>query len=106
MKGLAELVLSLCDLAEAEGRSLRKNLLLAGQGCAFMGAAVLFIAAALAFIIAAAYEGLLLFAPRYAAFLLMAVLSFAFAFLLFWSAKKCMPLKKKQLSQQSPKNKN
>ena len=102
MKSLAELVLSLCELAEAEGRNLRRSALIAGQGCALTCGAVLLVLASLGLVICAGYDVLVMFVPRYVAFLLTAALAALFAVILFWSAKKCMPVQKKK-KQPAPK---
>lgn len=89
MKGLAELVLSLCDLAEAEGRALKNGIRRTGQGCLLSGIGLLFAGAALAFITAAIYEALAGILPRPAAFLIMAGVCIVIAAGVLWSAKIC-----------------
>lgn len=90
MKGLAELVLSFCDLLEAEGRSLRQSVKRTGLGCALTGVGALFIGVALAFLTGAIYDLLTGLVPRPVAFVILAGASFVFAFGLLWSAQKCV----------------
>lgn len=103
MKSLAELALSLCDLAEAEGRALRRGAILAGRGCSLTIVGALFIAAALGFLTVAIYELLCLSLPNWAALLIMAVINAFFAIMLMWSASRCMP---KRTKPKKPRQKN
>ncbi len=87
-KGPAELILSLCDLLEAEGRVLRENAQNIGLGCAIAGIALLFVAAALALVTIAAFEGLLAILPVSAVLLIVAAICIAIALCLFLAARK------------------
>lgn len=89
MKGLAELVLSLCDLIEAEGRLLRKSVKRTGQGCVLSAVGIIFIGAALAFLVAAAYEAVAALVPAPVAFLILAAMCGLFAAGILWSARQC-----------------
>lgn len=93
MKGFAGLVLSLCDLAEAEGRQLRKNIRATGAGCVLAGIGLLFIGAAFAFCVAALYKSLATLLPPAVVFLILALACAAIAAIILWSAKKCVPKK-------------
>ena len=58
MKGLTELVIGLCDLAEAEGRLLRYNVLKTVRTAALLILGLFFGAAGAAFFVAALYRAL------------------------------------------------
>lgn len=96
LKGLAELVLSLCDLVEAEGRLLKQGVNRTGRGCVLSAIALLFIGAALAFVIAAIYEALAGIVPRPVAFLVLAAACALTAFVVLWSAQKCIKKRPKK----------
>lgn len=87
MKGFAELILSLCDLAEAEGRVLRENIRKVGSGCLLSAIGILFLAAALAFLVASAYKALNLFLPQPLSLLLLSVMCALMGIVLIWSAR-------------------
>ncbi|WP_300926841.1 hypothetical protein [uncultured Desulfovibrio sp.] len=72
MKGLAELVVSLCDLCEAEGRLLQEGVLRTVRRTVTLTLGLLFGAAALALLLAALYALLTSFMPVPAALLLSA----------------------------------
>ena len=63
MKGLAELVVSLCDLCEAEGRLLQEGVLRTVRRTVTLTLGLLFGAAALALLLAALYALLTSFMP-------------------------------------------
>lgn len=88
---MAELVLSLCDLLEAEGRLLRQNVRRTGSGCALAGIGLVFIAAALAFLVAAIYKALSLILAPPLVMLILGCICAMIAAIFFWSAKKCLP---------------
>lgn len=69
---MAELILSLCDLVEAEGRVLRKNAQRLGKSCALWAVVFIFLTLALFFATAAIYELLTIWLPRGLVFLGMA----------------------------------
>lgn len=88
MKSLAELVLSLCDLCEAEGRVLRENVRNIGLGCAIAGIGLLFVAAAMALVAISIFEGLLAILPLPACLLILAVVCMLIAGGFFLASKK------------------
>lgn len=63
MRGLAAFVLRFFDLCEAEGRLLQENVLVTVRRCVFLSLGILFIAAAAAFFLGAAYFWLRLILP-------------------------------------------
>lgn len=90
MKDLAELILSLCGLLEAEGRLLKENALDLTFRCSIMVIGLLFGAAALACMVAAAYSALLLMISRPAAIALMGLMCAMASAGLLWSLRgKC-----------------
>ena len=90
MKGLAGLVLSLCDLAEAEGRQLRKNIRATGAGCVLAGIGLLFVGAAFAFCVAALYNWLTTILHPAMVMLVLALACLMCAAIILWSAKQCV----------------
>lgn len=87
MKGLAELVVSLCDLCEAEGRLLEAGILRTVRRAALLSLGLLFGAAALALLLAALYALLTALLPRPAALALLGGASAGIAGILLWSAR-------------------
>ena len=87
MKGLAELVVSLCDLCEAEGRLLEAGILRTVRRAALLSLGLLFGAAALALLLAALYALLTTFLPRPATLALLGCASAAIAGLFLWRAR-------------------
>lgn len=93
MKGLAELVVSLCDLCEAEGRLLQEGVLRTVRRTVTLTLGLLFGAAALALLLAALYALLTSLMPVPAALALLGLASAAIAVCLLWSARgKAAPL--------------
>lgn len=89
---MAELVLSLCDLLEAEGRLLRQNITRTGAGCGIAGIGLLFVCGALLFLTAAVYEILAMYMPKPLVLLVMcAICGLIAVILIIWSGKKCLP---------------
>lgn len=88
MKSLAELVLSLCDLGEAEGRLLRENVRNIGIGCGIAGIALLFASACIGLLIISAFDSLLAIIPLPLCLLIAAFLCALAAFILFLLAKR------------------
>lgn len=84
MKGLAEFVLSLCDLAEAEGRVFRENVFRVGIGCILAALGLLFIGASLAFIAASFYHALLTITSTPMALLAISAFCAFIGFILLW----------------------
>lgn len=93
MSGFARLVLSLCDLAEAEGRQFRKNIKATGAGCLLISLGILFIGAALAFCVAALYKFLAELLHPSIVFIVLALACAVIAAIILWSARKCVPKK-------------
>lgn len=90
MKGLAEVILGLCGLVEAEGRLLRENAFTLTRRCVILTLGLLFGAGALALGIAAAYEVMLLMLPEPGALAVAAVLCALVCAALLWSVReKC-----------------
>ena len=87
MKGLAELVVSLCDLCEAEGRLLEDGILRTVRRMAFLSLGLLFGAAALALLLAALYALLTELMPTPWALALLGVASAAVAACLLLGAR-------------------
>lgn len=87
MKGLAELVVSLCDLCEAEGRLLEAGILRTVRRVGLLSLGLLFGAAALALLLAALYALLTALLPRPAALALLGCASAAIAGLLLLMAR-------------------
>ena len=87
MKGLAELVVSLCDLCEAEGRLLEAGILRTVRRVGLLSLGLLFGAAALALLLAALYALLTALLPTSAALALLGGASAAIAGLLLWMAR-------------------
>ncbi len=98
MKGLAALLLSLFDLFEAEGRLLQENIIVTVQRCVILALGLIFGAAALAFLAAAAYALLAIYTPAPVACLLMALLCLCICGVMLWwvKQKKTLPKKKNQ----------
>lgn len=88
MKGLAELVVSLCDLCEAEGRLLQEGVLRTVRRAVALMLGLLFGAAALAFLLAALYVLLTSLMPVPAALVTLGLASAAIAACLLWSARR------------------
>ena len=91
MKGLAELVVSLCDLCEAEGRLLEAGILRTVRRVAFLSLGLLFGAAALALLLAALYALLTVFLPTPAALALLGTASAGVAACLLLGARGAPP---------------
>lgn len=87
MKGLAELVVSLCDLCEAEGRLLEAGILRTVRRAALLSLGLLFGAAALALLLGALYAGLTALVPTPAALALLGCASAAIAGIFLWRAR-------------------
>lgn len=87
MKGLAELVVSLCDLCEAEGRLLQEGVLRTVRRTVTLMLGLLFGAAALALLLAALYSLLTSFMPVPAALAVLALASAVIAACLLLSAR-------------------
>ena len=87
MKGLGELVVSLCDLCEAEGRLLEAGILRTVRRAALLSLGLLFGAAALALLLGALYAFLAALLPRPAALALLGCASAAIAGLFLWRAR-------------------
>ena len=87
MKGLAELVVSLCDLCEAEGRLLEAGILRTVRRVGLLSLGLLFGAAALALLLAALYALLTALLPTPAALVLLGCASAALAGLFLWMAR-------------------
>lgn len=88
MKGLAELVVSLCDLCEAEGRLLQEGVLRTVRRTVILTLGLLFGAAALALLLAALYALLISLMPVPAALAILGLASAAVAACLLWSARR------------------
>lgn len=88
MKGLAELVVSLCDLCEAEGRLLEAGILRTVRRAGLLSLGLLFGAAALALLLGALYGLLTALLPTPAALALLGCASAAIAGILFWNARR------------------
>uniref|UniRef100_UPI0026244A68 hypothetical protein n=1 Tax=uncultured Desulfovibrio sp. TaxID=167968 RepID=UPI0026244A68 len=91
MKGLAELVVSLCDLCEAEGRLLQEGVLRTVRRTVTLTLGLLFGAAALALLLAALYALLTSFMPVPAALAILGLASAAVAACLLLSARRAAP---------------
>ena len=91
MKGLGELVVSLCDLCEAEGRLLEAGILRTVRRAALLSLGLLFGAAALALFLAALYALLTALLPTPAALALLGCASAAIAGLFLWNARGRSP---------------
>ncbi|WP_291358272.1 hypothetical protein [Desulfovibrio sp.] len=87
MKGLAELVVSLCDLCEAEGRLLEAGILRTVRRAGLLSLGLLFGAAALALLLGALYTLLTSLLPTPAALGLLGGASALIAALLLWGAR-------------------
>lgn len=87
MKGLAELVLSLCDLLEAEGQVLRENARSLGLGCAIAGIGMIFLVGAAALVVIAVYEGLLSILPMPVCLLVLAAFCACIALAMFVASR-------------------
>lgn len=103
MNSLAELILSLCDLVEAEGRLLKTNILRLFRSCVIGLIGLLFGAAALAFFVGAIYNILVEFMPQYAALAIVGLVCIVICAVLVWSAGKC-DRNKKTKKTSTPKN--
>ena len=90
MRGLAGLVLSFCDLAEAEGRLLRESVFRTALVCGLAWAGVLFLVAGLAFLVVAAYASLRLVLSQEAVCLVLGAVCGVFGVLFFFSAHKLL----------------
>lgn len=88
MKGMAELVLSLCELAEAEGRVLRTNVQRMGKGCALVTIAFFFLTLALIFVLVAIYDILAIWLPKAVLLLIMGFITALLAMVFFALARK------------------
>ncbi|WP_300879677.1 hypothetical protein [uncultured Desulfovibrio sp.] len=91
MKGLAELVVSLCDLCEAEGRLLQEGVLRTVRRTVTLTLGLLFGAAALALLLAALYALLTSFMPVPAALAVLGLASAVVAACLLVSARRAAP---------------
>ena len=91
MKGLAELVVSLCDLCEAEGRLLEAGILRTVRRAGLLALGLLFGAGALALLLGALYAFLTALLPTPAALALLGCASAGVAGLLLWGAAKRVP---------------
>lgn len=89
MNSMAELVLSLCNLVEAEGRLLQKNTLAVFRSCILLLAAMIFGIAAIAFFIAAIYAVLNEILPTYLVLCIMGLACLAVAAAFYWSMRIC-----------------
>ena len=87
MKGLGELVVSLCDLCEAEGRLLEAGILRTVRRVGLLSLGLLFGAVALALLLAALYALLTALLPRPAALALLGCASALIAGLFLWRAR-------------------
>ena len=87
MKGLAELVVSLCDLCEAEGRLLEAGILRTVRRAGLLSLGLLFGAAALALLLAALYALLTALLPTPAALACLGCASAAIAGFFLWRAR-------------------
>lgn len=87
MKGLSELILSLFDLAEAEGRVLKVNAIGATRSCALTLLGFLFGAAGLVFFLAAAYDLLIKILPRWLVLCAVGAGCLVLAAIILWSAR-------------------
>lgn len=87
MKGLAELVVSLCDLCEAEGRLLEEGILRTVRRAGLISLGLLFGAAALALLLCALYAFLAALLPTPAALALLGCASAAVAGLFLWRGR-------------------
>ncbi|MDE6734371.1 MAG: hypothetical protein K2J64_02760 [Desulfovibrio sp.] len=87
MKGLAELVVSLCDLCEAEGRLLEAGILRTVRRAGLLSLGLLFGAAALALLLGALYALLTSLLSTPAALGLLGGASAVIAALLLWGAR-------------------
>ena len=91
VKGLAGLVVSLCDLCEAEGRLLEAGILRTVRRVGLLSLGLLFGAAALALILGALYALLTSLLPTPAALALLGGASAVIAAILLWSARGASP---------------
>lgn len=91
MKGLAELVVSLCDLCEAEGRLLQEGVLRTVRRMVTLTLGLLFGAAALALLLAALYALLTSLMPVPAALAVLGLASAVVAACLLVSARGIAP---------------
>lgn len=89
MAGVAELILSFCDLLEAEGRILRINIMRIVYGCLILTLGIAFGGAALFFFVASAYEWLLTIFSKTATLAMMGGICLFIALVLLWSASYC-----------------
>lgn len=104
MGSLAELILNLCDLLEAEGRLLRANVLRATQKGVLLVLGLLFGAAGLAFFVAAIYKALAMLVPEPVALAILGFLCLAIG-IIIWSASQ-WPKTRKQQQSRSARKKN
>lgn len=95
MKGVAAIIISLCDLLEAEGRVFRVSVFRLVRAVLTLLIALGFAAAGLAFLTAAAYQWLALYLPAPLVSGLTGLLCAGVFFLLYWSAQKWNQPKKK-----------
>lgn len=86
MKGLAELVVSLCDLCEAEGRLLEAGILRTVRRAALLSLGLLFGGAAIALLLGALYALLTSLLSTPAALALLGCASAAIAGVFLWRA--------------------
>lgn len=89
MSGVAELILSFCDLLEAEGRVLRINIMRIARGCLILTLGIAFGGAALIFFVASAYEWLLTIFSKTATLAIMGGICLLIAIVLLWGASYC-----------------
>lgn len=81
---LAQLIISLLNLLESEGRLLRFNIFRTVSNCGILIIGLLFIAAGLVFFVAASYKALIIFMPQPVALAVMGLLSLILGLILMW----------------------
>lgn len=101
MNNLAELVLSLCSLFEAEGRLLRENILLTLSRFLLIVAGAGFAVTALAFFLAGIYNILLAIMPKALALACLGLASALISFIFFWSSALWRRKKKQNLQKEA-----
>lgn len=91
MEKLAELIISLLNLAEAEGRLLQEGALRTTRRCIIMVIAMSFGAASLAFFIGALYVFLIIYLPLYIVLAILAGICGLICLGLLWSTRRVLP---------------
>lgn len=86
MTGVAELILSFCNLLEAEGRVLRINIMRVTCGCLTLTLGIAFGGAALVFFVASAYEWLLAIFSKTVTLAMIGGICLFIAIILLWCA--------------------